>query len=117
MSHRVDIYEKDTVENDTGQLMADWILSISEQRCFFTPAGAAASIRISPTMEEADYLTMIFPHDCPISYGTRLYNLKSGTGDEVYYEGPLQVVQIDKHVSPVTQKVQFLQVKVKTVIE
>ena len=115
-THTIDIYSKTTTENDVGQFFASWTVNQTGQICYFTPSGSAASIRVTPTIEEADYYTIILPHDADIDYGSRIYNVRARGSQELLYDGPFQIWQIDKHVS-YSGKVQFLQVKVKTVIE
>ena len=115
--HKVDIYTKTTSENDTGQLIADWTVDVIDVPCSFTPSGAATSIRITPSMEEADVYTVLFPHDIDISYGSRLYNIKDRLTGEIVFEGPFQITQINKHISAISGSVQFLHIKAKTVIE
>lgn len=115
--HTVDIYEKITTENDTGQLFSTWTVVEQDKPCFYTPSGAATSIRVSPTAEEAEYYTILLPHDSDINYTSRLYNVKDRLTGEVIDAGPLQVWQINKHVSTFSGRVQFLSIKSKTVIE
>ena len=115
-SHRVDLYQKGYTVNDTGQRKPSWTLIGSQIKCFFTPSGANTRIRLNPTMEESDTYTMFFPHDIELTYGSRLENIKTWDG-ELIYSGPLQIDQIDKQVSQLSGKIQYLQVKVKTVIE
>lgn len=116
MIHKVDLYTKGSTTNDTGQKRGSWSLYSQDVKCFFTPSGSSTNIKLNPTMEEADWYTMYFEHDAPVDYGTRLENLTTFDG-EVIYAGPLQVMQIDKHVAPMSGKVQYLQLRVKTVIE
>lgn len=116
MPHKVDLYEKSIEENDTGQSFATWYLSEEEIRCFVTPSGSAASIRVSPTAEEADYLTVMLPYDTNVSYTTRFDNFSNLYGETIY-PGIFQVIQIDRHVSAITGRVEYLQLKLKSVIE
>lgn len=116
MPNRVDIYEKVTTENDTGQYVATWQAAYESVKCSVTPAGSAASIRVSPTAEEADYITMMLPYDTDISYTSRLYNISNLYGD-VVYPGVYQVIQIDRQMSSTTGRVEYLQLKLKSVIE
>jgi hypothetical protein len=71
---------------------------------------------VSPTVEEADYYTIFFPHDADVSYSTRFKNLRTIVGDNIIDSRYMQVIQIDKNVS-LSGQVQHIQVKVKTVIE
>lgn len=113
--HKVDIQSKTTTENDMGQQFASWATTYEDVKCSWTPAGSSTSIRNTPTAEEADFFTILFAHDADISYQSRLVDVRDKSGDTIY-AGPLQVVQIDKHLS-FSGTVQYIQVKAKSVIE
>lgn len=114
--HRVDIYDKVTNVNDMGQKSASWVISDQSVPCLYVRAGSSTGIRIAPTTDEADYYLIYLNHDVNIDYNTRLRNITTKIGGEVINEGWIQIVQIDKEIS-FTGKVQYLQVKVKSVIE
>jgi hypothetical protein len=115
-SHRIDIYNRVSIRNDMAQEKASWNLFVENQKCAYVPAASSTSIRISPTIEEADYFTLFFPHDVNISYKTRLKDLRVSIGKEVIDSRWLQIVQIDKHVG-LSGRIQHIHVRVKTVIE
>ena len=116
LSHRVDLYSRVTTKNDMGQNKASWNLETSSQVCSYVPSGSSTAIRVSPTVEEADYYTIFFPHDADINYSTRFKNLRTIVGDNIIDSRYMQVIQIDKNVS-LSGQIQHIQVKVKTVIE
>jgi hypothetical protein len=74
------------------------------------------AIRITPSVEEADYFTVYFPHDADVNYSTRFKDLRVIVGEEVIEPRWMQVIQIDKHIS-FSGQLQHLQVKLKSVIE
>lgn len=117
MQHKVDVYTKFTEVNDSGQKRGKWTLSHSGVKCGFTPAGSRTNIRTTPTAEAAEWHTLYFEHDSPIDFGTRLYSLTVKLSGELVLPGPLQIMQIDRHVSSITGAVQYLQIQAKTVIE
>lgn len=114
--HRVDIYDKVTVTNDMGQKSASWVLSDQSVPCLYVRAGSSTGIRIAPTTDEADYYLVYFDHNVNIDYNSRLRDIRTKIGGEVLSNDWIQVVQIDKEIS-FTGKVQYLQLKVKSVIE
>jgi len=114
--HRVDIYDKVTVTNDMGQKSASWVLSDQSVPCLYVRAGSSTGIRIAPTTDEADYYLVYFDHNVNIDYNSRLRDIRTKIGGEVLSSDWIQVVQIDKEIS-FTGKVQYLQLKVKSVIE
>ena len=113
--HRVDIYSKTSEENDTGQLKATWTIYQQRVPVSYTPSFSSTSIRNTPTTEESDWYTLIFPHDAAISYGHRLKNLVTMDGEFIEKEY-MQVMEIKKHIS-YTGKIQFIEVRTKSVIE
>lgn len=115
-AHKADIYEKIAIENDMGQLKPNWNLSVQGISCLCIKSGSATSIRIVPSIEEADYLLMYFEHNAPINYDTRIKNVVTKVGGEDIYTDWLQVIEIDREIS-FSGKVQYLEVKVKSVIE
>lgn len=115
-AHSADIYEYVSVENDMGQKKAIWNISYQKVPCLCIKTGSATNIRITPSVEEADYLMMYFQHDAPINYNTRLKNVTTRVGNESIYEDWLQVVEISRQLS-FSGKVQYLEVKTKSVIE
>jgi len=116
MTHKVDIYSKVSIVNDMGQLHATWNLAQQDVRCLYVRAGSSTSIRIEPTTVEADFYFFYFDHDVDISYKTRFKNVRTYIGDELIAPDWIQVNQIDREIS-FSGKVQYLQVKVKSVIE
>ena len=115
-AHKVDLYTKITTKNDMGQNKAAWNLSVNGQVCSYVPSGSSTAIRITPSVEEADYFTVYFPHDADVNYSTRFKDLRVIVGEEVIESKWMQVIQIDKHIS-FTGQLQHLQVKLKSVIE
>ena len=115
-SHKTDIYEYVALENDMGQRKALWNISYQDVPCLCIKTGSSTNIRITPTVEEADYLMVYFNHDAPINYNTRIKNVRTRIGDEPIYEEWLQVVEISRQIA-FSGKVQYLEVKVKSVIE
>jgi hypothetical protein len=99
-----------------GQDNASWNLQTENQYCSYVPSASSTAIRTSPTIEQADYFTIFFPHNADISYTTRLKNLRVAVGGEVIDSRWIQIMQIDKHVG-FSGRVQHIQVRVKTVIE
>ena len=114
--HKVDIYHKVTVTNDMGQEKALWSIAHQDVPCYYVRAGSSTGIRIAPTTEESDYYLVYFNHDAPIDYGTRLKDVRTRVEGELVNSEWIQIVQIDKEFS-FSGKVQYLQVKVKSVIE
>ena len=114
--HKVDIYDKIAVSNDMGQEKALWNISYQDLPCFYTRAGSSTAIRIAPTTDESDYYLMYFNHNAPIDYGTRLKDVRTKVDNEMIQCSWIQVIQIDREMS-FGGKVQYLQVKVKSVIE
>ena len=114
--HKVDLYTKVSTTNDMGQLHASWNLTERDLRCFYVRARASTDIRIEPSTVETDYYLLYLDHDAPIDYNTRFRNITTYIGDEVITNDWIQVVQIDREIS-FTGRVQYLQVKVKNVIE
>lgn len=115
MANQCDIQTKITRVNDTGQRVAIWSTDTSNQRCGLAPAGSAASIRVAPTTEEADYITLFFPHTAKVDYQSRIVNIRS-KGGELIYDGPFEIRQIDKPLS-MSGKVTYLNVIAKSVVE
>lgn len=115
-AHKVDIFQKSQTTNYTGQKKPVWTL-LKEVPCGYTPAGSAATIRTYPTMEEGDIMTLYFDYDAPITYQSRLQNLRTKVRGEMIHVGPLEIKQINKHVSQLTGRVLYLEVRAKTVIE
>jgi hypothetical protein len=118
MQHRCDIESKQYVVNDTGQRKAEWVAVKLDERCGATPAGSKVTQRVTPTSENMEWLTVMFPYDSPISYESRIPNIRSqyGGAEEIAFDGPFQVHQIDRTVS-FTGRVQYLLVTLKSVIE
>lgn len=114
--HKVDIYEKVTTVNDMNQEKASWNLIYPSVPCLYVRAGSSTGIRIAPTTDESDYYFVYLDHDAPINYGSRLKNVTTRVHDEVVNEEWMQVIQIDKEIA-FSGKVQYLQTKVKSVIE
>jgi hypothetical protein len=115
-AHKIDVYSRVSTRNDMGQENASWNLQTENQYCSYVPSASSTAIRTSPTIEEADYFTIFFPHDANISYTTRLKNLRVAVGGESIDSRWLQIMQIDKHVG-FSGRIQHIQVRVKTVIE
>lgn len=115
-AHKVDLYTKITTTNDMGQKKAAWNLSVNGQICSYVPSGSSAAIRITPSVEEADYCTVYFPHDADINYSTRFKDLRVIVGEDVIVSRWMQIIQIDKHIS-FSGQLQHLQVRLKSVIE
>jgi hypothetical protein len=114
--HKVDLYTKVSSTNDMGQLHASWNLFEQDIECFYVRARASTDIRIEPSTVETDYYLIYFNHDAPIDYNTRFKNIRTYVGNEVISNDWIQIIQIDKEIS-FTGRVQYLQVKVKNVIE
>lgn len=114
--HKVDVYTKVSTTNDMGQLHATWTLTQQDVRCFYVRARASTDIRIEPSTVETDYYLLYLDHDIDIDYNARFKNIRTYIGDELINDDWIQIVQIDKEVS-FSGKIQYLQVKVKNVIE
>lgn len=119
--HTCDIQNKITYTNSTGQRMADWATSQEDVPCSLVPAGTRSSLRVTPTTEERDWITMTFPHDCVLSYNSRVINIrhkfqKTGKVEYLYPGTTFEVAQIDRPVG-YTGRVLYLNVHLKSVIE
>lgn len=114
--HKADIYKKTSIKNDMGQMKASWNISAQDVPCLYTPAGSSTGIRISPTSDEADYFFIYFNHNVDIDYSYRIKNISTKIGSEMIDSGWYQIVQINREIS-FSGKVQYLELKVKSVIE
>lgn len=115
-AHKIDLYTKVSVKNDMGQNKALWNLYTDGQICSYVPSTSSTAIRITPSVEEADYFTIYFPHDAEVNYSTRFKDLRVIVGEDIIESRWMQVIQIDKHIS-FSGQIQHLQVKLKSVIE
>lgn len=115
-AHKADIYDKVTIDNDMGQKKAIWNPSFENVPCLNVKTGPSTSIRFSPTIDEADYYTIYFNHNVQIDYGSRITNIKTRNGDELISDKWFQVIEIDKEIS-FSGKIQYLEIKIKSVIE
>lgn len=115
-AHKIDVYSKVSVKNDMGQNKALWNLDVDGQMCSYVPSTTSTAIRITPSVEEADYFTIYFPHDAQISYSTRFRDLRVAPSNDIIESRWMQVIQIDKHIS-FSGQLQHLQVRLKSVIE
>jgi hypothetical protein len=114
--HKVDIYEKITVTNDMGQHSAIWNLVDQDVEGAYIRSSSSTGIRITPTTDESDYYFLYLNHDIDVNYGTRFKNVRTRVGDEKLSDEWIQVVQIDREIA-FSGKVQYLELKVKSVIE
>jgi hypothetical protein len=114
--HRIDLYDKVATPNDMGQMKPSWNLYAQSVPCLFVRTGSSTGIRITPTIEETDHYYVYFEHDAPVTYGSRIKNVTTRANDEIVNDGCFQVIGIDREIS-FTGKIQYLQVKVKSVIE
>jgi hypothetical protein len=114
--HKADIYKKTSLKNDMGQMEASWNLSYQDVPCLYTPAGSSTGIRISPTSDETDYYLVYFNHNVDINYSSRIRNISTKVGGEIIDSGWYQVVQINNEIS-FSGKIQYIELKVKSVIE
>lgn len=113
LRHKVNLYSKSSAENSAGQKAATWTLAVTSQKCHYVPR--IAITRTKPTYEETESVTMIFPANASITYGTRFYNLVDRFGN-VIEAGPMQVDAILKHAG-YSGKIHHLAVTAKRVIE
>lgn len=114
--HRVDIYNRVTTTNDMGQSSASWTLMDQDVPCLYVRSGSATGIRIAPTTDEADYYLLYLEHDVEIDYNTRFRNIRTRVAGEPITDEWIQIVQINKEIA-FSGRVQYLQLKVKSVIE
>ncbi len=84
--------------------------------CSVSMSGTSASNRVAPTAEEADWITLFLPHDCQVDYKSRIVNVKQKLKNEMIFDGPFEVKQIDKALS-FDGLVLYLVVTAKGVIE
>jgi hypothetical protein len=115
-THKVDLYSKTTQENYTGQSVPTWSLTGSGVKCGYTPSITMTHIRNVPTFEEEDYIQLFFNYDVDVNYDMIVRNIRTRSGEPIQ-PGPYEVVMINKHVSGLSGKVIYQQVRVKSMIE
>lgn len=92
-THKADILSKTFSTNDTGQRFPVWSMTHENAECFATAAGMRATIRITPTTEQADWITLFLPYDTAIAYGSRIKDISYKS--EIIHAGTYEVQQID----------------------
>jgi hypothetical protein len=113
-THRADILSKSSVTNDTGQKRASWSMAHEGAPCFATPAGMRATVRVTPTAEQSDWVTLFLPTEIDINYGSRVQNIRYK--DENLYNRIFEIHQIDPAPS-FSGKKMYQIVTLKSVIE
>lgn len=113
-THTADILKKTFQTNDTGQRFPTWSVLQEDAACFATPAGMRATIRVTPTAEQSDWVTLFLPVSTDISYDCRVRDIKYK--NYFMYKGLYEVHQIDPAPS-FTGKPMYYIVTIKSVIE
>jgi hypothetical protein len=113
-THRADILRKTFQTNDTGQRVPTWSVLHNDTPCFATPAGMRATIRVTPTAEQSDWITLFLPISTEIGYDYRVKDIKYK--NSFMYQGTFDVHQIDPAPS-FTGKPMYYIVTIKSVIE
>lgn len=114
--HRVDMYKRTTIPNDMGQERGFWSIYEQDVPCLYLKSPSSTDIRISPTTDETDYYYLYLDHNIEVDYKTRFKNIKNRLGNEEITSDWIEVIQINKEIS-FTGKIQYLLLKVKSVIE
>jgi len=114
LRHRCEILTKSHQTNDTGQRMPTWSVLYSNYKCFATPSSMRASIRVSPTIEQGDYLTFYLPPEANVSFSTRIQNIRYR--NNVIYDGPYEIQDI-KPMTGFSGAVQHQEILLKRVVE
>lgn len=91
--HKADIYDKSTVVTPTGQKKASWSLGDADVKCDYIPRWG--NVKVAPTSEQSDMVTLFFDSDAGIDYGKRIYNIKDKFGN-VIDAGPFEIVWVAK---------------------
>lgn len=112
--HRCEILSKTVKTNDTGQKMPSWSVVYAEHKCFATPSSMRASIRVSPTIEQGDYLTFYVSPDTNLDFSTRVRNIRYRS--DIIYAGPYEVQDV-KPMTGFSGAVQHQEVLLKKVVE
>lgn len=113
-THTADILSKNFQTNDAGQRLPIWSVVTKDAPCFATPAGMRATIRVTPTAEQSDWITLFLPVSTEITYDHRVQDIKY---KNIYmYKNFFDVHQIDPAPS-FTGKPMYYIVTLKSVIE
>ena len=112
--YKCQVLSKTSTANDTGQRLATWSVQDSNSPCYATPASMRASIRVTPTTEQGDWLTFYIPSKTQINYGTRIANIKYR--DKILYAGPYEVQDI-KGMNGFSGNIEYYELSLKRVIE
>lgn len=113
-THTADILSKSFQTNDAGQRLPTWSVLQSNAPCFATPAGMRATIRVTPTAEQSDWITLFVPISVDINYDCRIKNIKYK--NIFMYEGLFDIHQIDP-IPSFTGKPMYYTLTLKSVIE
>jgi hypothetical protein len=113
LRHRADIYNKTAVVSASGQKKPNWSLGFSDIQCHFIPR--RATVRLQPTYDETEHVTLFFQSTAPVDYGKRIYNVKDKFGN-IIEAGPMEIVAVLKHPG-YTGKIRHIFVTAKRVIE
>jgi hypothetical protein len=89
--HKVDLYEKTTTTQASGQKLASWTLSQERTPCQYAPD--RTYIRVNPTAEETEKVIFFLPASATIDYGYRLQNVVDRKNN-VIFPGPFEIVTI-----------------------
>jgi hypothetical protein len=73
-----------------------------------------SSIRATPTAEHGDWLTFYLPSKTPVTYGTRVRNIKYR--NTLLYDGPYEIQDI-KGMNGFSGGIEYYEISLKRVIE
>jgi hypothetical protein len=113
-THKADILQKTFQTNDVGQRLPTWSIWHKDAACFATPAGMRATIRVTPTAEQSEWVTLFLPVALEIDYGCRVQNIRYKNIS--MYQSLFDVHQIDPAPS-FSGKPMYYIVTLKSVIE
>lgn len=113
-THTAELLNKTTATNDTGQRMPVWSVVTSSLRCFASPSSMKASLRVTPTIEQGDFLTFYAGPEESINYSSRIRNIKKN--NKIIFAGPYEVQDI-KNMIGFTGGVQYKEITLKLVVE
>ena len=91
--HKADIYAQTRIVSNSGQKKATWQIETSSQKCDFLPK--YSNIRIRPTQEDMDTITMYFPSEAILTTDKRVYNIVDRFNQTID-NGPFEIVGIDR---------------------
>lgn len=111
--HKVDIYQKITTEQPSGQRTSIFTPLSVATKCIYFPVFSGT--RMSPSIEQYDTFKLTLPAEAEVDYGSRFYNITDRVGNPVD-AGPFEVDSLLRQEG-FSGKIHHLSLIIKRVIE